>query len=175
LLWLAVPLTLTIAQLDAFYGHTPIPTGDSILLTVQLRDEPDPAAIRLDAPPGLEIETPAVCFSSARQVMWRLKPLSVGTFALHVHVGAQDFVKTLNVSTRVARISSERVSRSFAEELRYPSEMPLRTDGPVRSMSLAFGRADVGVFGWRMPWLVLYTLLSLFFAVLLRRPFRVTF
>lgn len=174
-LWLAVPLTLTVAQLDAFYGHAPIPAGRSILLTVALRDEPDPAAIRLEAPNGIEIETPAICFASDRQVVWRLKPVSVGTFAMHVHVGAQDFVKTVAVPGRATRVSPQRVSSGFVDELRYPSELPLPADSAVRSITLAYDRADVDAFGWRMPWLVLYTILSLVFALLLRKPFRVTF
>src|SRR5205823_6565042 len=60
--WLAAPLTILLIHLEAFYGRAPLPLGREAIVTVAMRKPLNagaPAAT-LEAPPGINIETPAV-------------------------------------------------------------------------------------------------------------------
>jgi uncharacterized membrane protein (DUF106 family) len=67
---LAVLFIILFPQLDAMYGHAPLPVGEPSVVTVPL----DSGAV-LEAPAGIEIETPGVHVIRDRQVSWRVRPL----------------------------------------------------------------------------------------------------
>jgi hypothetical protein len=83
-------------------------------------------------------------------------------------------VKTVQVAGGVVRRSPVRLERGFLNQLLYPSEPPLPPDAPVSAITIAYPETGIAVFGWEFSWLVWYVLLSLIFALALRRPFGVT-
>jgi hypothetical protein len=178
-LWMVVPFSLLIGQLECYYGYAGLTPGRPVLVEAQIRDGiatggAGPVA-RLTTPAEVRVETPAVWFPAARSVVWQVTPQSPGEFDLRIRVGSEELTKALQVSDDVARRSPARVGTGLFDQLRYPSEAPLPADGPVREITVAYPTRDIFVFGWRFPWLPLYGILSILFAVALRRPFGVSF
>jgi hypothetical protein len=64
--------------------------------------------------------------------------------------------------------------RGFLDELLYPAEPPL-DPGPVEQVAVTYPEANVDVFGFEIHWMIVYFVLSMAFAFLLRGPFKVTF
>jgi hypothetical protein len=57
-------------QLDAMYGHAPLPVGEPSVVTARLDGD-----AALEAPAGIKIETPSVHVIHDRQVSWRVRPI----------------------------------------------------------------------------------------------------
>jgi hypothetical protein len=67
-------------QLDALYGHAPLKAGDRTIVAARL----DGDAV-LEAPAGIEVETPGVHTIHDRKVSWRVRPLGRTSGELRVH------------------------------------------------------------------------------------------
>ena len=134
---------------------------------------PSRPAATLEAPAGLEIETPAVWIPTQRELAWRLRAKDWGDYALKLRVGEQEYSKTVQVSPDVRRRSPIRLAPGFLNELLYPAEDPLPNGSPVASISVGYTEASVSLFGWGLNWLVLFFVLSVAFAFALRGPFGV--
>jgi hypothetical protein len=181
MLWMIVPLTIVVVQLDSFFAHRGLTPGTHALVTATLRDgapagpSPDDAASRatLDAPPSIRIDTPAVSFPHSNEVVWRITPMRSGSYMLRVRVGERAYDKTLEVSDNVVRRSPARTAAGFWEQLLNPSEPPLLESDTVAGIAVDYPSRDIRVLGWDVHWLVAYVALSMLFAFVLRRPFGV--
>ena len=173
MLWVIVPLVLVIAQLQFHYGYAPLQPGDRALLKVQLRSDSG-GAVSLDAPPGLQLDTPAVWLPGAKEVVWRLRPTQAGEYDVRVKVGAESYTKRVQVAGGVVRRSPVRLEGSFMNQLLYPSEPPLPDAAPVTAITVGYREQELGVFGLSLNWMIWYFALSLIFAFALRKPFGVT-
>jgi hypothetical protein len=191
MLWMIAPLVLVIAQLQFHYGYGGLDPGAPVLLKAQLRDgaslaststpevahasaaDRDPVAA-LEAPPEMDVQTPAVWIPATREVIWRIAPRAAGEYALQLRVGGETFSKSMRVSGDVVRRSPVRVEAGFLNQLLYPAEAPLPADGSLTSISLAYPERDVLVFGWELHWMIVYFALSMIFAFALRKRFNVT-
>jgi uncharacterized membrane protein (DUF106 family) len=191
MLWMIVPFVLVIAQLQFHYGYDGLEPGRPVLLTAHVRpnaassmaDAVRPSAgengrggevATLDAPPGIRPDTGAVWFPGAQDVMWRITPEAPGDYELRLHAGGQTFTKSIHVSSRVARRSPERLEAGFVNEILYPAEPPLPSDAPFTSITVTYPERDIDVFGWRMNWMIVFFVLSIVFAFVLRKPLGVT-
>jgi hypothetical protein len=81
----------------AFYGHGPLATGETSVVTIQLKGDVMPE-IRLEAPEGIAVETPGVRMLHDHQISWRVRPLreTSGEWRFHVEdrvVAAGFFVR----------------------------------------------------------------------------------
>lgn len=179
MLWMIVPLTLVIAQLQFHYGYEGLAPGQDFLVKVQLAEGgagqggQRPAA-SLDAPRGLKIETPAVWIPSEREFAWRLRAEEQGDYDLTFKLGGQEFKKSVQVSSIVQRRSPVRYASGFWNNLLYPAEDPLPKDGPIASITVGYREASVPLLWWPMPWIVVFFILSIVFAFALKGRFGVT-
>ncbi len=180
MLWMIVPLSIVLVQLDSFFAYRGLTPGTHALVTAVLRDRaragtsPDRApSVTLDAPASIRVETPAVSFPQSAEVLWRITPLGFGSYVLRVRVGDRTYEKTLEVSDDVVRRSPARNRTGFWEQLLNPSEPPLRESDTVERIAIDYPSRDIRVLGWNVHWLVAYVALSMLFAFVLRRPFGV--
>lgn len=189
MLWMIVPLVLVIAQLQFHYGYTGLRPGEPVLLKAQVREGSTAlvsapggvvhAANRTDtgaalaAPPGIEVQTPAVWIPATREVIWRIAPQAPGEYELQLRVGSDQYAKSLRVSDAVVRRSPERLERSFLNQLLYPAEAPL-PPGAVTSISIGYPERTIPLLGLELHWLIVYFALSMVFAFALRKRFNVT-
>jgi uncharacterized membrane protein (DUF106 family) len=177
LVWTLPPLVLLIAQLQFHYGYEGLVLGKPVLLKVQL----EAGAYGAGAKPGLRIEAPtgavaviepAVWVPSLGEMTWRIVPETSGDFNLQIRNGAETVTKSVRVTDRLVRRSPFRV-RGFLDELLYPAEPPL-PEGGIESITVTYPEANVNVFGFDVHWMIVYFLLSIVFAFVLRGPFKVT-
>jgi len=181
LLWMIVPLFLTMAQLQSFYGYRAFRPGDTFLLKVVLpagepggRNAPRPE-VELRVPQGLRVETPNVWVRSLSEIAWRIRAEQPGRYALEVATGGQSCVKEVRVADELERISPARQAPSFTAQLLYPAERSLPGPVGIERIVVTCPTREISVFGWSLPWIVVFFVLVLVFALLLKSRFRVTF
>jgi uncharacterized membrane protein (DUF106 family) len=178
MIWTLPPLVLLMAQLQFHYGYQSLRAGDPAVVKAILRagDGGSKPAIRLEAPgPGIEVKDPPVWIPSLREMAWRIEPRTAGEYELRIVNGSDWVTKSVRVgdgSDLVLRRSPLRV-RGFLDELLYPAEPPLPRGG-LESIAVAYPEASVDVFGVELHWMIVYFVLSIAFAFLLRGTFKVT-
>jgi uncharacterized membrane protein YedE/YeeE len=174
LVWVAVPLMLIVAQLQAFYGYQGLTVGAPVLLTTTLRDaRAASGAITVHAPDGIRVETGAVVLPGASEVIWRIVPTAPGDYALTARIGSIAVNKTAHVADGPARRSPFRVSSLF-DLLLYPSEPPVPENAPISQIALPYPEPGVAVLGWRVHWMILYVGLSMITAFAFAKRLGVT-
>ena len=190
MLWMILPLVLVIAQLQFHYGYSGLTTGQPILLKAQIRDGVTVVGSQvqvalastaarnnaplLEAPPQVEVKTPAVWIPATREVIWRISPQAAGSYEVQLRLGDRTYSKSIRVSDAVVRRSPVRLEPGLLNQLLYPAESPLPADGAVTSISVAYPETDVTVLGWDLHWMIVYFALSMVFAFALRKRFNVT-
>jgi hypothetical protein len=160
---LAVPTTALFFYLDATFGHRPLPPGASALVTVQLNAAT--ARIHLQAPSGIAIEGRPVHIPSARQITWRIRPVTAVSGALQVSLDGAIFSKSLEAGEGIRRLSLRRV-RSLPDLILFPTETPL-PPGPLDWIEVAYPESDQQNWLWGL--LAFFTL-----GTVLRKKTKVT-
>jgi hypothetical protein len=174
LAWVALPLTLVIAQLQAFYGYDGLALGAPALLTMRTRGPAVAAgAASLQASDAIRVDTPAVVLSGPGEVLWRIVATTPGEHLVTIRTGSSELAKTVHVSTGAARRSPVRVS-GLIDQLLYPSEPPLPADSVATEIALPYSEPGLEVLGWRVHWLVVYVVVSMITAFALARRLGVT-
>jgi hypothetical protein len=177
MVWLILPLTFVIAQLQFHYGYQDLTLGRPVLLEVELAPSGGGTSrpeASLEVPEGVRVETPALWIPSRNQLLWRLAPERSGDYTLTVKVGGASETKSMRVADGVVRRSPIRTDRGWLNQLLYPAEPPLPAQSPIRSISLGYAERDVDVFGWQIHWMIVFFVLTIIFAFALRGPFKVT-
>jgi hypothetical protein len=174
-LWVILPLALIVSHLEFYFGYDGTVPGRAVLVKAALRGdaESDATPLTLEAPSAIGVDTPAVWFPAAREVLWRITPKMEGEYSLEVHLGDQVFSKTLRVSNRVGRRSPLRLAGGMWDQVLYPSEDPLPDDGVLKAISVQYAPRAIRILGWDTSWLVAYVALTMAFMLALRRPFGV--
>jgi len=171
MVWMVVPLALIIAQLQFRYGYQGLAAGRPVLLTAHLRSG---ERARLDAPAGIRVESDSIWFPAAKEMTWRIVPETPGDHIVTLRVGNEAFTKAIHVSNGLAKRSPRRLTAGFVNEVLYPAEPPLPAGGPVDAIRVAYLEGDIDVFAWKLNWMVVFFVLSIVFAFVLRKPFGVT-
>jgi hypothetical protein len=179
MLWLLPPLVLLLAHLQGYYGYRGLAPGERALVKVFLEPAPGghgeggaaakPEA-RLAAPEGVAVETGPVWIPSRRELAWRVRAERSGRYELRAVVAGETHGKSLVVSDRVVRRSPVRVRAGLVRQLLNPAEDPLPGGGAVASIEVGYPAADAG---WGVHWVVAYFVLTVVFALALRRRFGV--
>jgi uncharacterized membrane protein (DUF106 family) len=175
MLWTLPPLVLVIAQLQFHYGYGGLEVGRPALVKVTLAAgaSSEKPAMRLEAGAGgLLVKEPPVWIPSLRELSFRIVPLLAGDYELTLSNGSESVTKSVRVANGVVRRSPLRV-RGLLDELLYPAEAPL-PEGKVQSIAVTYPEASVSLFGWDLHWMIVFFVLSIAFAFLLRGAFKVT-
>lgn len=178
LLWMLIPIVLMVAQLQFHYGYDGLKPGDKALLQVQLAEGAGPAGqkpdVKLVAPAGITVETEPVWIPARSELTWRLGAEEWGTYDLELQMNGESFTKQIDVSDKASRRSPIRQKSSFMGDLLYPAEEALPKDSPLQSITLDYTEAEVDCYFFEMHWLILFLLLPIVFALILRKPMDVT-
>ena len=181
LLWMAIPLVVVIAQLQAFYGYAGLVPGEAVLLRAEMNRDASVAGSPgarptpvLEAPPEIRVETGAVQLAGSGQVLWRIVPLSAGDFTVTVRTGDHAATKTVHVDGTIARRSPLRVAHGLLDVLLYPSEPLLDASGPVQAISLRYPEPGFNVLGFHVHGLIVFMVISMAGAFALAKRLGVT-
>ncbi len=190
MLWMIVPIGLVAAQLEFQYGYAGLTAGQPALVKAQLRQSTTPLAepasgtaaaspavpaASLEVPKEIRVLTAGAWFPATQEIIWRVIADVPGEYVLNAAIDGERFTKTVDATARVVRRSPVRVAAGFLNQLLYPAEPPLPGGGAVTSISVSYPSRAIRVLRWDLPWAIVYLLLSMAFAVALRKPFGVTF
>ena len=179
MIWTLPPLILLIAQLQFHYGYSGLTPGQEVLLKIEVSegayggDEKPPYAVT--TPEGLQLDDLAVWIPTLGEMAWRLTADAPGDYELEIRNGTETATatKTVRVTDSVVRRSPFKV-RGFLNELIYPAEASLPSDGTIEAITVTYPEANVDIFGFELHWMIVYFVLSILFAFILRGPFGVT-
>lgn len=169
----AVPLTLAIAQLQAYYGYAGLPVGVPAVVVADVSADAAATLPTLEAP-GCEVVGVQRYFPTLGQVAWRVVPREPGAHELRVHAAGVVETKTVVVDggdvPAVARRSPAREPQAFVSQVLYPSEPPLDVAGAIRAIRVPYTERTFSVAGWELHWLIVYVAATFVFVLALRKP-----
>jgi hypothetical protein len=180
LLWMIVPLTLVMAQLQSLYAYRAIEPGESFLFEMKLAPDTSSAStprprITLRVPPGLRAETQEVWNPSSAELSWRLRAEQPGRYTVSAESERGVFDKEVRVGGGLARLSPVRHGPGFLDQVLYPVEKPLPKSSGLHSVSVHYDGRDFSLFGWHLPWIVIFFIFVMGFALALKSRLHVTF
>ena len=169
----SIPMILLFAQLECFYGHTPLSAGDSAIVTMQMKDAATDAAPVLKAPDGISVESPAIHADEARQISWRIRAERPVAGELQFVFPDRTLEKSVDVGAGPEYISQRRVA-SLLDLVWYPGE-PRLPDGSVDWIEVRYPSATVHALGLDLHWLIWMLAISMISALAFKRSLGVSF
>ena len=160
LLYVIIPITLLIVQLDRSLGSTAIQPGQPFLVTVRASNAEAMNALSIDLPPEIEMTAPAVHVAADNEVVWRLLAGKQGNYEIKVVDGTQSAAKTVRVSPKLTRVSAVRLRGQFLERMLSSSEAAL-PPGSIESIAVSYPERNIDIAGYEMNWIWLFFVLSM--------------
>jgi len=174
LLYVIIPITLLMVQIDRYLGQTPLPLNTPFLLTVHLsgqgsgvqaagqRADTDALnGVTLDLPPEVTMTAPPVHIAADNDVVWRLSGLQEGKYEVKIVVGGESVGKTVCIGNKLPRISTIRLRGQFWNRLFSSAEPALPQTSPIESISINYPDRDIDIAGYGMNWIWLFFILSM--------------
>ena len=169
LLYVIIPITLLMVQIDRYLGATPIPPGAPFLLTVHLagassgqaagRDAPND--VTLDLPPEIAITAAPVHVPTENEIVWRLVGSKEGKYEVRIAAAGQSAAKAVCIGSDLPRISTVRWRGHFWERMFSSAEPALPENSPIESISINYPDRNIEIAGYGMNWIWLFFILSM--------------
>jgi hypothetical protein len=161
LLFVIVPITILIMQLDRYLGSVPLSTGQSFLVAAHM-DGPDSLnQASLLLPDGLSSTAPAVHVLATNEVVWRLVAEKNGEYFVNVRVAGQQFAKRVVVGSGLSRLSSIRIRGRFWERIFLSAEPALPDNKFVQAIDVQYPARNIAFARIEWNWIWLFFVLSL--------------
>jgi uncharacterized membrane protein (DUF106 family) len=172
-LWMIVPMALLLLHLEAFYGRTPLPVGRDAIVTMGMsRDwNPNSPAPQLAPPPGVRVTGPPVRAIDAREVSWRIQPVSAVSGKLTFLVDGRPIGKTIEAGKGQRFVPGRSVNDTL-QTLWSPDENKIPSP-QVEWIEIRYPDASLPILGIQWNWLVWFFAVSLAAALLLKKRFGV--
>ncbi len=167
LLYVIVPITLLIVQLDRYLGLTSIQTNAPFLLTARVNNPGELDNISIELPPEIAVSAPPVHVAAENEIVWRLVATREGSYEVKLATGGQSaassVTKTVRVSSQLARISPERLRGHFWERMFSSGESALPPNSAIESIAVDYPERNIplGIAGYEMNWIWLFFILSM--------------
>lgn len=162
LLYVIIPITLLMVQIDRYLGQTPLPTNAPFLLTAHLTGGGDVLNdVTLDLPPEITMTAPPVHINADNEIVWRLAGAKDGKYAVKINAGGQTVEKAVCVGSDLPRISTVRLRGQFWNRLFSSAESALPDNSPIESISINYPDRDIDIAGYGMNWIWLFFILSM--------------
>jgi uncharacterized membrane protein (DUF106 family) len=161
LLYVIIPITLLIVQVDRYLGSTAIAKGAPFLVTVRVSHANALNEISLELPPQITMTAPAVHVPAEREIVWRLAASQEGAYEVKLVGTGESVTKTVQVASGLARVSPVRLRGQFWERLLTSSESAVPESSPVESIAVNYPERTIGIAGYEMNWIWLFFILSL--------------
>jgi len=161
LLFVIVPMTFLIVQLDRYLGSVPLSTGQSFLVKARM-DNPDALnEASLQLPDGLATTAPAVHVPSESEVAWRVVAARTGDYIINIQVADQTFSKRVVVGSGLPRLSSVRLRGKFWERIFVSGEPALPENKFIQAIDVQYPARNIAFAGIEWNWIWLFFVLSL--------------
>ena len=169
---LALPLLIILVQLEAYFGHTPLQTGNNFIVKARVAGNTSLDEVSLRLPDGLKLTSPPLRIAEQREIDWRVQADQAGQYAVDVLVGREAFTKQVTVGEGLTRVLPERARKSVVEEFLHPGEAQLPAAGPLESIEVLYRPRSVRLAGYDLHWLVAFLAITLLGAFALKGIFR---
>jgi hypothetical protein len=161
LLFVIVPMTFLIVQVDRYLGSEPLSPGQSFLVKIQT-DNPDALnTASLQLPQGLTATAPAVHAPAESTVTWRVVADAPGEYVVNVQVADQQLSKRIIVGTGMPRLSSVRMRGKWWERIFLSAEPALPASTALQSIHVQYPDRNIAFAGIEWNWIWLFFVLSL--------------
>ncbi len=161
LVYVIIPITGLIVQLDRCLGSRAIQTGTPFLLTVRMDGAREMSGLALELPAEIAMTAPAVHVPAENDVVWRLAASREGDYEINIVAGADSVAKKVRVSSELARVSAVRLRGHFWERLFTSGESALPSGGAIESISINYPERNIEIAGYEINWIVLFFVLSM--------------
>ncbi len=162
LLYVILPITFLIVQLDRYLGSSAIQPNTTFLLTVHVNDSDVLNDVAVELPPEVTMTAPPVHAPAAREVVWRLVGGKEGAYEVKIAAAGRTVTKTLNISADVVRVSPVRLRGHFWERIFSSAEPALQESSPIESVAIDYPDRNIDLFGYyEMNWIWLFFILSM--------------
>lgn len=168
-LLLAVPMALLIVHTGLWFDHRPLTVGEATVVTMKFKDNASfDREATLRAPEGIDVETPPLRIFDERAVMWRISAKAKGSFQMECVSRAGVVTKSVQVDDALCALSVRRVSSGFFSQLLHAAENALPQDTGLAYIEVAYPRINYQVAGRTFHWLVVFVVVSLLVALVLK-------
>ncbi|MGO8719030.1 MAG: hypothetical protein ACLQMO_07405 [Acidobacteriaceae bacterium] len=173
-----LPIIVLMAMMDMVYGHRALKVGEDTIVTARMADSVDLNTISPELRGGnIAVETPSVRIPDAHQVVWGVRASGVGQDKLWLslpgsNTGSDAVDKVVDVGPGLHILSERRVT-SLPDWLLYPGERLLPRGSPFRWIEVQYPDAEVNLFGFGIPWIVWFIVVSWITVFALRKRFGV--
>jgi uncharacterized membrane protein (DUF106 family) len=169
LLYVIIPITLLMVQIDRYLGATPIPPNAPFLLTVDLAGRSTGESngsdalndVTLDLPPEITMTASPVHVPAGNEIVWRLAGSKEGKYEVRVAAAGQSAAKSVCVGSDLARISTVRLRGHFWQRMFTSAEPALPENSPIESISVNYPDRNIEIAGYGMNWIWLFFILSM--------------
>jgi uncharacterized membrane protein (DUF106 family) len=161
LLYVIIPITLLMVQIDRYLGATPIPQNTPFLLTVHTSGGDALNNVTLDLPPEITMTAPPVHVPAENEIVWRLVGSKEGKYEVKISAAEQSVAKAVCVGSGLPRISTIRLRGHFWRRMFTSAEPALPENSPVESISINYPDRNIEVAGYGMNWIWLFFILSM--------------
>ncbi len=172
------PVLMMIVQLQFHYGYQGLVPGSPTTLVVTLDGNEISAqqqpGFALNPPEGVSVESGPVWIPSKPELAWRIAVQAPGRYELEVSVDGITASKSLVASDDIVRRSPIRFAGGLLNQFLFPAESPIG-DGPIQSIEVVYPERNVDLGFMELHWTIVLLILSIIFALLLRKRFGVTF
>jgi hypothetical protein len=165
-----IPMILLIGHFSPWLGFTPVPLEKSSQLVVSFADSTEGEQPDLEMPEGLALEGDVFHSYRDNEFVWTF----VSSRELNGVFFGSDFQKSIRTGSRF-RAVYPKSSLRLADIILYPGEPLMVHDADVVSVSVAYPERTWALAGFGINWLVLLLILSVFWGLILKRPFGVEF
>lgn len=161
LLYVIIPISLLIAQVDRYLSATPIPQQAPFLLTVRMAGSTGLNDLTLDLPPEIVMTAPPVHVPAENEIVWRLIGLRKGKYKVKIAAEGISATKAVCVGNGLPRISPVRLRGHFWERMLLSAEAALPADSVIESISINYPDRRIEVAGYGMNWIWVFFILSM--------------
>ncbi len=161
LLFVILPITLLIVQLDRYLGWMPLQHAQPFLVRVRAVSPDALNEVSLELPKEMALSAPAVHLPADSEVVWRVVAEINGTYNINVAAAGETFSKQVVVSQDLARISPTRRRDRFWERLFTSGEPALPTNGPIQSIEVAYPPRNIDLVIFESNWIIVFFVLSI--------------
>lgn len=161
LLYVIIPITLLIMQIDRYLGAAPIPPNAPFLLTVHATAIDALNDVTLDLPPEITMTAPPLHVPAENEIVWRLSGSKEGKYEVRVAAAGESVAKVVCVGSDLPRISTVRLRGQFWERMLSSAEPALPENSPIDSISINYPDRNIMIAGYAMNWIWLFFILSM--------------
>jgi uncharacterized membrane protein (DUF106 family) len=169
LLYVIIPITLLMVQIDRYLGSTPLAINAPFLFTVNLaaagagQSDSDSALnnVSIELPPEITATAPPVHAMANHEVIWRLAGSKEGKYGIKVAAGGSTAEKDVCIGGGLPRISTVRLRDHFWERMFTSAESSLPDNSPIESISINYADRNIAIAGYGMNWIWLFFILSM--------------